>query len=268
MENKTHRNRKLADYIYNDLDRESVAEIEREISSDPELSESYQLNLQVKEYLKAKLQLQEMQSDPMLEDAEKLADMAFDTEIPDQSKHASVPVSRNGRRIRQLTFAIALAASVALLLSLLRPFNVDQNRLYDRYYAPLEASDYSQRGSSDEQLSAVARGINLYLEGEYAQSILELNTISFDPAFRAEVEFFSALSYMGLNQYKDAQSLFESLLPEENRYQLETLWYASLSYLKTGESARALSLLEQLEQYDGLYQKGAQRLRRKLVRIQ
>ena len=81
MEHNYKRNRRLADYIYNDLSPEEQVEFEMELSNDPELSEYYELNTQVKEYLQTKIQLEEMRSDPMLEDAEKLADLAFQTEF-------------------------------------------------------------------------------------------------------------------------------------------------------------------------------------------
>ena len=85
MEEKIDRHRRLADYIYDDLNAEEAGVIEKEISSDPQWSESYQLTRQVKDYLKAKILLEDMRSDPLLEDAEKLAEMAFDLDAPGES---------------------------------------------------------------------------------------------------------------------------------------------------------------------------------------
>ena len=90
MKRETDRNRMLADYLYNDLDPEERDVLEREIQKNPELYESYQLNVEVKSYLQAKIQLEEMRSDPMLEDAEKLADLAFDVETHDEEEKATI----------------------------------------------------------------------------------------------------------------------------------------------------------------------------------
>ena len=262
------RNRRLADYIYNDLSSEEVVEIEKEISKDPQLSESYQLNMQVKHYLQAKVQLEEMRSDPQLEDAEKLADMAFGIESHDPLDHESIPTGPKRNRIRSMVLVAAVAASVSIIIAVgIFPPKIDQDRLFDRYYVPVEASDYSQRGEVNEMYRDIAMGINYYVEGNYKQSIDQFSKLALDPAIQSEVQFFTGLSYLGLGQYQSAQNILESVLDGDHRYQPETLWYLSLCYLKTGEFDKANALLGQLEIYDGLYKKGAQTLRKKLRRF-
>ena len=288
MEHKLDKgNRRLADYIYKDMNPEEIVEFERELSNDPQLSESYQLNKQVSDYLRTKIQLEEMRSDPMLEDAERLADLAFDMpyegETPEKSVEKSVEesveesdegilnplISEEGRknRVRILTFAAAIAAGLAILLTLGIPSRLDQDLLYDRYYLPLEASDYSQRGEASEAYMDIAMGINNYLDGNYVESIEQFRQLASDPLLRSEVLFFSALSHMGLGQYKNAQNIFKSLIISDSRYHLETLWYLSLCCLKAGEFDQASQYLGQLEAFDGMYQKDAQILRKKLRRL-
>lgn len=260
--------RRLADYIYNDLSPEEMVEFEREISMDPVLSERYELNKQVKDYLQAKIQLEEMRSDPMLEDAEKLANMTFDMVSGEEEQHReAIPVDRKRNKIRRLTFAVAIAAGVAILLTLGIPSFINQDQLFDRYYEPLAASDYSQRGESNVAYGSIAMGINSYLDGNYAQSIEQFSQLDADPVFQTEVLFFSALSQLGLGQYENARKLFESLINSDSRYHLETLWYLSLSCMKAGEIDAAYSYLGQLEKYEGMYQSDAQSLRKRLRRF-
>ena len=57
---------RLTNYIYNDLDPEEIVKIEQELCEDPELSESYRMNVKDKNNMKAKIQLEEMKSDPMM----------------------------------------------------------------------------------------------------------------------------------------------------------------------------------------------------------
>ncbi len=266
MENKQDRNRRLADYIYEDLGSEDVLEMEKDLSDDPDFSASYELNMQVKKYLQTKLQLEEMRSDPLLEEAEKLADMAFEVEIPEEASRPSVSLHTRQKRIRNLAITTAVAASVTLILALgILPARLDQDQLFDRYYAPFEASDHAQRGQ--ERQGAMVDGINWYVEGNYRQSISHFSGLSTDPGLHAEAEFFSALSYMGLGQFQSAVNILETIQGGNHRYQAETLWYLSLCYLKTRDYDRAGALLGQLENYDGLYQKDAQALRKKLRRL-
>jgi len=267
MEENIYRHRRLADYMYDDLNAEEVGMIEKEISSDPQWSESYQLNRQVKDYLQAKLQLEEMRSDPQLEDAEKLAEMAFEMGSPAESD--LTPVRRSGRkRIRTLALLTAAASAIAVLVAVgIVPSRMSQDRLFDRYYAPFEASDYTQRGNATLAYQDIALGINQYLEGNYGRSIEQFQSLAADPALQSEVNFFAGLSYLGLGQYPRAQDHLESLLDGDSRYQAEALWYLGLSYLKTGNYEQADKVLAQLELYDGLYQKNAQSLRKKLRRL-
>lgn len=268
MESKQDRNRRLADYIYDDLSSEDVLEMEKDLASDPDLSASYELHMQVKDYLQTKLQLEEMRSDPMLEEAEKLADMAFEVESPEEVPHLSVPVRPSRKRIRNITFAVAVAAGVTIIFALgILPAGIDQDRLFDRYYSPYEASDYMQRGQVNESYRDMAAGINQYVEGNYRESISQFSRLSSDPAIHAEAEFYSALSYMGLGQYQSAENILETILDGNYRNQAEIMWYLSLCYLKTREFDRAGALLGQLESYDGLYKKDAQALRKKLARL-
>ena len=251
MEHNYDKHRRLADYIYKDMNPEEIVEFERELSNDPQLSESYQLNKQVSDYLRTKIQLEEMRSDPMLEDAERLADLAFDMpyegESPEKSDEGILNplISEEGRknRVRILTFAAAIAAGLAILLTLGIPSRLDQDLLYDRYYLPLEASDYSQRGEASEAYMDIAMGINNYLDGNYVESIEQFRQLASDPLLRSEVLFFSALSHMGLGQYKNAQNIFKSLIISDSRYHMETLWYLSLCCLKAGEFDQASQYL-------------------------
>lgn len=267
MKSTFDKNRMLADYLYNDLDPEERDVLEREIQKNPELYESYQLNIEVKEYLKAKIQLEEMKSDPQLENAEQLADMAFDFESADEEVAEAIPtVKRN--RVSKITYAVAIAASIAIVVSVgIIPSNIDQDRLFDQYYQAMEASDFSQRGVSNAMYSDIALGINLYKEGNYRQSIDQFNELSSDADIRSEVQFFTALSYLGLEDYQNAQITLESLVEVNQRYQAEVLWYLSLISLKTGAFEKAYSHLQQLELYDGMYKEDAQVLRKKLRRF-
>ncbi len=267
MRNKTDIHRRLADYIYDDLSPEEIVEMETEISRDPQLSQSYHLNMQVKDYLQAKIQLEEMKSDPLLEDAEKLADMAFELESMDEEEPVTIPIGRKKNRTRILAFTAAIAASVTIIIAVGLPSSMDQDRLFDSYYTPIEASDYSQRGLADDTYSSIAQGINHYMDGNYTQSIEQFNTLVSDPAFRSEVNFFTGLSYLGLGQYEDAQNSLELVLMGGGRYQPEALWYLSLCHLKTGAFEKAYAVLGQLEHYDGMYRQDAQSLRKKLRRL-
>lgn len=273
MGREVERHKKLADYIYNDLSAEEVVEMEREISGDPQWADSYRLNVEVKEYLQAKLQLEEMLADPQLEGAERLAELAFSKEFSESeveqpviNKSRSI-LPRKNRTLR-LTMVTALAASIALILAFgILPGSVNSDALFDQFYEPFAASNGNQRSQAQEVYKEISAGINHYMDGNYQRSIEQFSKLESDPTIDPEVQLYSALSYLGLGQYTSAQERFESLSEVENRYQAAALWYHGLSLMKTGDYEKADTLLEQLEKYDGLYQKDSQFLRRKLRRL-
>ncbi len=82
-----------------------------------------------------------------------------------------------------------------------------------------------------------------------------------------EVQLFSALTYMGLEQYEPAREILDQYVETNFRYLPEALWYLSLCYLKTGDYDKAGEMLSQLEAYDGMYKEDAQSLVKKLRRI-
>jgi len=268
MERKLDRNRRLADYIYDDLGPEEIVEIEEEISKDHQLSESYRLNMLVKDYLQAKVQLEDMRLDPQMEDAEKLADMAFKLESHNEHSRGSNPIGFKRKRIRNIAMVAALAASVTILISVgILPGRSDQDRLFYHYYEPDEASNNAQRGQRTELYRDVAEGITQYLEGNYAQSIRLFNDLASNPVIKPEVDYYTGLSYLGLGQFQDAQNNLEMIVYGNARYLPEAMWYLSLCFLKMNKIKNATVLLMELESYDGMYKDDAQTLLKKLRRF-
>jgi tetratricopeptide (TPR) repeat protein len=261
--------KKLAGYVYGDLDPGEAAQIQGEISQDKDLADSYRLNVKVRDYLKAKLQLEEMRNDPDLEQAMLWADL---TVVPDQN-----PVT--GTRIRQssgpgrhklrkpLWIASAVAASIVLMLCLKTLMQQEPGKLYYSYYQPFEASNFTRRGDAEEAYRNVTDAINTYLSGDYAETVRLFGQISSDPGLMPEVYFFRGLSYLGLGMFENAETELQSCIIDGTRYRPEALWYLSLCKLRMEKYDEAGDLLVELEYYAGMYGELARDLGRKISRI-
>ncbi|MCK5135179.1 MAG: hypothetical protein KAR19_05270 [Bacteroidales bacterium] len=268
MNRNSDRSIRLANYIYDDLAPEEVVTIEQELLEDPELSESYRLNMQVKDYLKAKIQLEEMKSDPYLDEAEKLAELAFESDSNEQEMPSGRHNGISGLIRHRFIYSSAIAAAIAVLviLRVFLPFTTP-DRLFRDYYEPLDASDYSQRGEANDLYLNLSEGINSYIQGNYEQSNLLFNQMGSVHSDQPEVQLFTGLTYMALEQYGIARDILDSYIEDNYRYLPEASWYLSLCYLKTGDVEKARDLLSQLDAYDGMYKEDAQSLERKLRRI-
>jgi len=257
MKINSDNSRRLADYIYDDLGPEEIAEMEMDIADDPEFSDSYRMNMMVKNYLKVKVELESMRSDPHLEDAEKLAQLAFGPEGGHPRK-----------KRRSIAYASGLAAAIAILVTVgIIAINTSTEKLFDRYYEPYSASDNTQRGVDNKTYQDIAEGIESYSAGRYEQSIRQFTELESDQGISAEVQFFTGISYMGLENFPEARQFLQQVIDDGPRYHLEAMWYLSLCYLKTGEVDRATALLNQLEAYQFMYSTDAQALEKKLRRI-
>ncbi len=260
---------RLADYIFGDVGPDERKRIEKEIREDPKFSELHDLNVKVKDYLSAKIQLEEMRSDPGLDEANRLAGLAFKDQTvmkePEGMKSDGRPKRGKGRRI---IFTAAVAASVAavVLISLLRPFT-DPERLFTAYYEPLDASDYTQRDATSELYNDLSEGINSYTGGNYKEARLIFDRLGSVYKHQPEVQFFSGLTYMGLEQYQHAKVTLEDYIDNYSRYLPEAIWYLSLCCIKTGDLKEAEDLLIRMNAYEGMYEKDAQAIWRKLHRI-
>lgn len=259
---------RMANYIYKDMSKEEIEEMDREISRDPELAESLGLNLKVKEYLKAKIGLEEMRSDPLLGEAEKLADTALSKKSFQEADGSEKETGKSEHKRKYIGY-ISLAAAVILVLFVIRllvPFT-DKDRLYQSYYEPLQASSYIQRNTGPLPLSGFEDGIRSYMNGDYPNSIKILSGVENARDSNPAIRLFLGLSYMGLEQYETAGVVLEDLINSSSQYVPEGLWYLGLCYLKTGDIERSREMLSRLEAFDGFYKKDSQALLRKLRRI-
>ena len=269
MKKDANRHKKLADYLYHDLDPEEKEALERKISENPDLAESYRLGSKAKKYLKAKIELEEMRSDPSLAEAERLAGLAYgnDPGTGTTSAPTGGGLERLGPRKKYFFTAVAAAVAVILVMIGLSPSFTSADRLFQNYYEPLDASDYTQRGDGSDLYLNLSEGISIYNQGDYEKSNRVFSHLYAIHAPVAEVRLFSGLTYMGLGAYDTAAHFLEELLANNVRYVPEATWYLSLCYLKTGELEKAGDLLSGLDEYEGLYREQAQDLRRKLRRI-
>lgn len=268
MKENSNSSVRLASYIYDDLRPEEIVEFERELCEDPELSESYRMNVKVKDYLKAKIQLEEMKSDPMLEEAERLAGLAFESDPGEEEIPAARHNDVSGLIRPGFIYSTAIAASIAILIALkfFMPFT-STDRLFQVYYEPLDASDYSQRGETNDLALSLSEAIGEYNQGNYERSGLLLSQLGSDDEIQPDIQLFGGLNYMGLEQYVIARGILEDYIKNNTRFIPEATWYLGLCCMKTGDVDEAREHLSQLDAFDGMYKEDAQALVRKLRRM-
>jgi len=258
---------KLANYLYNDMDPEEIVEFEEEMSENPELSESFRMNTKVKEYLEAKVQLEEMRADPSFKEAERLADLAFSDQTAEpEIQKRDHRISKTIRHRFIYLSAIAATITLVVLIRIFVPF-ANTDRLFQAYYSPMDASDFNQRGEQNDLYQNISDGIVSYNQGDYEKSNLIFNQLNDHGTHHPEVQLFRGLTHIGLGQYTLARDILQEYIDGNSRYIPEATWYLGLCYLKTGDVEKARLHFNNLDAYEGLYKEDAQLLARKLRRM-
>ena len=167
---------------------------------------------------------------------------------------------------RKLLVPSLVAVVLIIVAVIIFPVGRNQDQLYNHYYVPIAASDFSQRGAHNT-FPVLAEAINFYMDSDYQATINHLEQVTSGTVIQLDVHFFKGLSLMGLGRYQDAESELKKIVELNSRYQPDCMWYLSLCYVKTGDFTQASLLLDQLTSYDGLYRKDGQILLKKLRRL-
>jgi len=185
---------------------------------------------------------------------------------PFNEKVIQMPVLRR-RLTRKIGYQVA-AAVLILSLLLIRPLapSFMSSSVYDQYYEPLEANSYRLRGNSNEITGKLQDGVDYYLSKDYTHAELAFKELRKMNDNLPEVLLFSGLNQMGQGKFPEAITIFTDLLNAEEQFVPEAQWYLGLCYIKTGENAKAFSIMETLSETEGIYKKKAQLILENLKR--
>jgi hypothetical protein len=258
---------RIDQYIYDELSFSDRKQFEKELSQNPGLAEEFKIQTTAKEYLRAKIELEEIKSDPSIHEAEEMAEIIVKrySENPKSVKTVKTPFPK--AQTRKIFQYISLAAVTILAVFLIRVLFTPKDlteRMYEAYYHPLESSNYTLRSGERELDLTLQKGVKQYFDGDYAASLANLSDLDLKYEDNPSVLFYSGLSYIGLERYTKAIEIFEPYITGQSLYLPEAKWYLSLCYLKTGQIENARVLLAELLVYEGIYKENAQDLLRKL----
>jgi tetratricopeptide (TPR) repeat protein len=155
----------------------------------------------------------------------------------------------------------AAAASVifAIVITLLIPSGkVDTDKLFTAYFQAPVADRQLLRDSSvaDERLQA----FSAYDQGLYKKALALFERV-LEEQSNDELLFYAGVSALADGQPGIAISYFTNLLNHQDTlYQWRAQWYLSLAYLKNGELAKSLSVLQLLSRQPNSYTEKANEL--------
>ena len=151
---------------------------------------------------------------------------------------------------QMLYYASGIAASILLIITFsyffIKP--VSSSELYLSYFEAYPNLKRA-RGEANEQLD---EALKLYTQGNYKEAISSFNGITAPEDNADKIQFYTAMSYLMLNQTNQAIELLQSI-DNTSIYQQQVRWYLALCYLKMDNKANALSYLSFIMDGDFMY---------------
>lgn len=182
---------------------------------------------------------------------EKLERLKFFSEVVDMETEEENSEGEKGKVVPlyRKRSILAIAASIALLISLSAYFTRDQvplnERIYAAYFEPFDSPGTGLTRSSSnttEGLSLKAQAYLAYDNANYTEAVSLFNKIlseKDDPI----IHLCLGNAQLKLGEYDEAEATFNQMLNEHTDLVTQTRWYLALTYLRENKMERAKSIL-------------------------
>lgn len=161
--------------------------------------------------------------------------------------------------------AIPAAAAIGLLI-VLKTFTgpADEGKIFATYYEPMSVVLPATRSTTDNFSSSYASGLEKYRSGDYDGAMISFTEALNSNGASVQARFFMGLTHLAKGNYETAAGLLEEISGAGSGYGKETEWYLALTYLKTGEKAKAVKYFRSLAGSPGYYREKAEKILRRL----
>lgn len=180
------------------------------------------------------------------------------------------PVNSPVRQTRyRKVLSYAAIASLAILISLGVLLKVQHNKLtndqiFEKHYEPYEVTMIYRSGDdADKALKNRAMATYEAQEFEAAVGLFE-QILAKDPGDMS-VNLYSGISYMELDEYKQAHEKFQKIINHnDNLFVEHAELYLGYLYLSTGQNQEAREQFKAIAHSDGSYNKEARKIMRSI----
>lgn len=266
-------------YLSGELDNLARTKFENSLATNSELSHEYESIVTIWEILKDQLSLDDLSDSDDRESfiAEVVAahdlkqyrsatlskkEQLFKDKIgkvfSEKSLNSKPTKRKPGSGLYKITLAFVAVAATLLVVVL---SGSDYYQLASDYYEPMNDPDLDQYAINSR--SEVFNGMYLYKKGDFnaAKKAFENTSDTSDPL----ESIFYALACYETGDHDNASEILNELTINKNiAIAYKSKWYLCLVLIKNNELQKATELLIELKEAEGIYQKKAKRLFRKL----
>jgi len=269
--------KRIADYIYDDMDSEERLSFEQDLKTDDFLAREYKFQMKLVNYLKGKTDSNVVIEDSDIEEADRAVDEHMLTHPEDfvvtgedRADYQNI-VAKPGKSLsmKRILYPVVVAAAVFAGIVLVLNLNNEDlgTRLYNRYYVPMNEMGINTRGMNEQLHSEFSDALDQYRVGNYRDAAARFTQIlNVNPEID-EAVLFLGLSRMGEERYSDAVKFLNDYLFKSGTFHHEASWYLALCYLKLEQTENSLELLMELGNIEGEFGKEASSLLKRVNRL-
>ena len=177
------------------------------------------------------------------------------------SGNTSSTHNSTGKVIKFIPWKYSIAAAVLLLFGVLFWQQIGGDPLYSEYAFEGEISLSERSGA----VSAFAKAEKAFNQKEYNEAVSYFNEILKQDTTNSEVMYYKGIALVELDNYTDADAIFNILSKGTSLYKYRAFWYGALSKLKQEDMEACRKLLEKIPSTAQDYEK-AQELLKKIDR--
>jgi tetratricopeptide (TPR) repeat protein len=167
------------------------------------------------------------------------------------------------RKIAAVSSSLMIAFAGILML-LLSYRNLDNQKIYEKYFNPAEAG-LTFRSTESTDNSELQTAMQYYETGKYEQALSHFENILRTDPTRLGLNLYSGISQMEIKRYHDANKSFHRII--DNNYILyleQAEWYLAFCYLMTDDIKKARDQFARIEDRNGYYQHQARKILRRI----
>lgn len=217
------------DYLSGTLDSAEIVAFENRLQNDLEFNEAYKTYAQASNFLENHLENEE-KAEAFKANLESVSSKYFAKENKSKTRF---------KGINPWYYSLAAAAILVIGFFFTQQFS---SPVYGDY-ANYGTISLAVRGTQSEVLSKAETAFNShnYKEAEtYFSQALKTDTNNM------ELQLYKAVSLVELNNYNEADALFNYIIQTPSVYKNKAIWYLALSKLKQGDDAASINVLKTL----------------------
>lgn len=251
---------RIQKYLSGEMDAEELKLFESDLVIDPELAKDLKLQKEVNGFIKNYKDTNEFRKTLNEVHHGFMSKNSFQDDEK-QLEQTHIPESKS-RKLPRLYWSIA--AVIIVILSIPIVMKLSENKksndtLFAAYYQAQEPINV--RSLDTTQHNPLKDCMKEYSMKNYTSALSCFSKLQNSDKFSNLCIFFSGISYMETQDYKNAVSSFNKLINlNDTDFYEPSLWYSGLGYLKLNKTDSALLYFQKLNSTENLYKEQAEKI--------